>query len=61
MPNIHTSNIMQKKQVIFRNLYVYTYLHAIAIRKKKELTNRKESGEGYMRGQKGKGERLKFY
>ena len=43
--NIHTSNIIQTEQVIFRNIYVYTctyiyteayhaYMHAITINEK---------------------------
>ena len=32
--NIHTSNIIQTEQVIFRNIYVYTYMCVMTINTK---------------------------
>lgn len=36
------------EQVIFRNIYVSTCMHAVTI--KEEATHLKESGKGYMEG-----------
>lgn len=60
--NIHRSNIIQTEQVIFRNVYVYSYTHVhVRISGEKEAMNLKESGEGYLEelgGSKWKGEML---
>lgn len=32
--NTHTSNIKQTKPVIFRNIYVYTYMYATIVNEK---------------------------
>lgn len=32
--NIHTNNIIQSNQVIFKKIYAYTYLHAITVNEK---------------------------
>lgn len=39
--NIYASNILQMEQVIFRNIYVDTYIHVVTINGK-EVTNLKE-------------------
>ena len=31
--NIHTGSIIQTKQVIFRNAYIYTHVYAITMKK----------------------------
>lgn len=49
VPSIRTSNIMQSKQVIFRNLCVYTYMHTIAIREKRVHESEGEWGGLYER------------
>lgn len=36
------------EQVIFRNIYVSTYMHAVTM--KEDATHLKESGKGYMEG-----------
>lgn len=47
--NTHTGSVIQTEQVIFGNMYVYTYtcMHAITIRKNKAI-NLKESWEECM-------------
>lgn len=49
-------------QVIFRNIYVSTYMHAVTM--KEEATHLKESGKGYMEGfrwKNGKEKRYLYY
>lgn len=61
---MHTTNIIQVKTVIFRNMYVYTHMHVITSRKKKEAMNLKARGYGYivgLGGKKGKEEMLQLY
>jgi hypothetical protein len=59
----HTSyNTLQNKLVIFRNIYVYSYMHAITM--KKGSMTWKEHSEWYMEGfggRKEKGEMLWLY
>ena len=47
--SIHTSNIIKTKQVTFRNIYVYAFMHTITI-SEKEAMNLKENRELYMGG-----------
>jgi hypothetical protein len=42
-PYIYMSN-MQTEQVIYRNIYVYTYMHATIIGEKRDYTFKSEKG-----------------
>ena len=46
--NIHKGKIIQTEQVIFRNKYVYTFVHTITTNK--NVMNLKENKEAYMAG-----------
>lgn len=51
--NIHTSNIIQTEQAVFRNICVYnthTYIYVYVITMEKEAMDFKESKEGYIGG-----------
>jgi hypothetical protein len=45
--NIYASNIIQAKQVVFRNIYAYTYSYVHAIKMTKEVLNLKEQRKEY--------------
>lgn len=53
--NIHTVSIIESQQVIFRNIYVHTYIHEVVIcwNKQKEVMNLKESWKEYILGLEG--------
>jgi hypothetical protein len=44
---IHTSNIIRTKKIIFRNIYVYTYIHIIIISEKRGHKFEREQAEVY--------------
>lgn len=32
--NIHPGNMIRTERVLFRNIYVYTYIHAVTVKKR---------------------------
>lgn len=58
--NIHTNNIIQTEQAIFRSIYLYTYMHAIEIGENRGHEFEEEWGGciGGLGGRKGKKEML---
>ena len=45
--NIHTRNIIQTEQFIFRNMYVYTYMRIIATNEKRDHKLERENAGVY--------------
>lgn len=46
---VHSSNILQAKQVTFRNIYAYKYMHISRINEKQEHDFEGEKGDVYGR------------
>lgn len=56
--NIHTSYIIQSEQVVFKNIYAYTYI-SITTSNEKEVMDLKEKKRGHRRIWKERKEREK--
>ena len=47
--NTHVSDIMDSEQIIFRNMYVYKYMHTLTINERRGYEYDTEQGGVYVR------------